>query len=320
MSGIPRIALTMGDPAGIGPEIAVRAAVLSKYRNNAEIIIYGCPDIINAAAEKFNGGKYPLIHQTGELKMAEVTVGKANPSCGLAAMDAVIAATRDALSGKVDAIVTCPMNKASVNLAGVKFTGHTELIAELCNCQNYAMMQSAGNLRVAFVTTHIPLKDAAAAVTAERIIEVAELLNNVIKSEGIPCPLLAAAAINPHAGENGYMGCEDEEVVKPALRRLREQGINIEGPFPPDTLFIENIRTRFDGILSMYHDQGHIPFKMLAFDRGVNSTPGLPVIRTSVDHGTAFEIAWQGIADTGSLEAALSLAIVRSGQQKRKTI
>lgn len=320
MSGIQRIALTMGDPAGIGPEIAVRAAVLSKFKDNAEIIIYGCQDIINAAAEKFNGCKYPLIHQTGDLKMSEVNAGKADPVCGLAAMNAVIAATEDALAGKVDAIVTCPMNKASVNLAGVKFTGHTELIAELCGCQSYAMMQSAGSLRVAFVTTHIPLKDAASAITAERIIEVAGLLNNAVKAEGVATPLLAAAAINPHAGENGYMGTEDEEVVKPALRRLREQGMSIEGPFPPDTLFIENIRTKFDGILSMYHDQGHIPFKMLAFDRGVNSTLGLPVIRTSVDHGTAFEIAWRGIADTGSLEAALSLAIVRAGTAKQEKI
>jgi len=318
MNGIPRIALTMGDPAGIGPEIAVRTALLPKFRDNAEIIIYGCPEIIKAASEKFTGGKYPSIHPTGEMKLGNVPVGKEDPSCGLAAMDAVIAATRDALAGKVDAIVTCPMNKASVNLAGIKFTGHTELIAELCNCQNYAMMQSAGNLRVAFVTTHIPLKDVAAAITAERIIEVTELLNNVIKTEGIAQPLLAAAAINPHAGENGYMGSEDEEVVKPALRLLRNRGINIEGPFPPDTLFIENIRTRFDGILSMYHDQGHIPFKMLAFDRGVNSTLGLPVIRTSVDHGTAFEIAWKGIADTGSLEAALSLAIVRARTVKQE--
>ena len=318
MSGIQRIALTMGDPAGIGPEIAVRTAALSKFKDNAEIIIYGCPEIIKAAAERFTGGKYPSIHQTGKMKLTEVTVGKEDPACGLAAMNAVIAATRDALAGKVDAIVTCPMNKASVNQAGIKFTGHTELIAELCGCQSYAMMQSAGILRVAFVTTHIPLKDAASAVTKERIAEVAELLNNVVKAEGIASPLLAAAAINPHAGENGYMGTEDEEVVKPALQRLRKQGINIEGPFPPDTLFIESIRTRFDGILSMYHDQGHIPFKMLAFDRGVNSTLGLPVIRTSVDHGTAFEIAWKGIADTGSLEAALSLAIVRARTVKQE--
>lgn len=316
MSGIPRIALTMGDPVGIGPEIAVRAAVLPEFRGKAEIIIYGCPDIINEAAVRFNGARYPNIRQTGKLKFADVVVGKADPTCGLAAMDAVVAATQDALAGKVDAIVTAPMNKASVNLAGVKFTGHTELIAELCGCDSYAMMQSAGNLRVAFVTTHIPLREVSAAITPERIIEVAKLLNNVIKAEGIAKPLLAAAAINPHAGEDGFMGSEDEEIVKPALKLLRKQGINIEGPFPPDTLFIDNIRTRFDGIVSMYHDQGHIPFKMLAFDRGVNSTLGLPVIRTSVDHGTAFEIAWKGIADIGSLEAALLLAVIRAGRKK----
>lgn len=318
MSETPRIALTMGDPSGIGPEIAVRAAILPEFKGNAEIIIYGCPDIINTAALRFGGARYPNIRQTGKLKFAEVPVGKANPACGLAAMDAVVAATQDALAGKVDAIVTAPMNKASVNLSGIKFTGHTELIAELCNCHNYAMMQSAGNLRVAFVTTHIPLREVAAVITAERIIEVAILLNNVIKAEGINKPQLAAAAINPHAGEDGFMGGEDEEIVKPALKSLRKQGIDIEGPFPPDTLFIDNIRTRFDGIVSMYHDQGHIPFKMLAFDRGVNSTLGLPIIRTSVDHGTAFEIAWKGIADTGSLEAALALAIIRSGQSNRK--
>ncbi|MHB9139606.1 MAG: 4-hydroxythreonine-4-phosphate dehydrogenase PdxA [Victivallaceae bacterium] len=316
MSGIPRIALTMGDPAGIGPEIAVRAAVLPELRSKAEIIIYGCPDIINEAAVRFNGAKYPNIRHTGKLKFSEVTVGKADPVCGLAAMEAVVAATQDALAGKVDAIVTAPMNKASVNLAGIKFTGHTELIAELCGCGSYAMMQSAGNLRIVFVTTHIPLREVAAAITAERIIEVTTLLNNVIKAEGIAKPLLAAAAINPHAGEDGFMGGEDEETVKPALKLLRKQGVNIEGPFPPDTLFIDNIRTRFDGIVSMYHDQGHIPFKMLAFDRGVNSTLGLPVIRTSVDHGTAFEIAWKGIADIGSLEAALLLAVIRAGRKK----
>jgi 4-hydroxythreonine-4-phosphate dehydrogenase len=318
MNVIPRIALTMGDPSGIGPEIAVRAAMLPEFKANTEIIIYGCPDIINAAAVRFNGAKYPNIRQTGKLKFQEVPVGQANPACGLAAMDAVVAATQDALAGKVDALVTAPMNKASVNLAGIKFTGHTELIAELCNCHHYAMMQSAGNLRVVFVTTHIPLREVAAAITPEHIIKVALLLNNVIKTEGIAKPLLAAAAINPHAGEDGFMGGEDEEKVKPALKLLRKQGVNIEGPFPPDTLFIDNIRNRFDGIVSMYHDQGHIPFKMLAFDRGVNSTLGLPIIRTSVDHGTAFEIAWKGIADTGSLEAAIALAVIRSRQLNRK--
>ncbi|QSH42223.1 4-hydroxythreonine-4-phosphate dehydrogenase PdxA [Lentisphaerota bacterium ZTH] len=308
----PVIALTMGDPAGIGPEIAVKAAAKPELSGLAEIIVYGCPDIIKAAAKRFAGGNIPQIKAIGNLEFASVPVATADAACGIAARDAVIQATRDALAGKVDAIVTAPMNKASVNLAAIPFTGHTELIAELCNCNNFAMMQSAGSLRVAFVTTHIPLQEVPQAATAERICEVARLLENAVKAEGIASPCLAAAAINPHAGENGYMGKEDEEVVKPALAGLRESGMHIDGPFPPDTLFIESIRSKYDGILSMYHDQGHIPFKMLAFDRGVNSTLGLPIIRTSVDHGTAFEIAWQGTADTGSLEAAVKLAVLRA--------
>jgi 4-hydroxythreonine-4-phosphate dehydrogenase len=308
-----KIALTMGDPAGIGPELAVRAATDAAFCDRAEIIVYGCPDIIAAAAEKFTGGKMPpSICQTGDLKFNNVPIGKVDAACGAAAREAVITATKDVLAGKVDAIVTTPMNKASVNRAGIPFTGHTELIAQLCKCNSYAMMQSAGNLRIVFVTTHIALSEVVEAITAERIIEVTELLNDAIKAEGIKHPSLAIAAINPHAGEDGYMGDADENIVKPVIDLLGQRGINITGPFPPDTLFIKSTREKFDGIISMYHDQGHIPFKMLAFDRGVNSTLGLPIIRTSVDHGTAFEIAWQGVADMGSLNAALNLAIIRA--------
>lgn len=306
------IALTMGDPAGIGPEIAVKAAANQELRSMADIILYGSRDIINEAAKRFAPDAELNIKETGDLRFSDVPIAKADAACGLAAHNAVIIATRDALAGEVDAIVTAPMNKASVNSAGIPFTGHTELIAELCKCDSFAMMQSAEDLRVAFVTTHIPLSAVADTITEERIIEVAHLLKNAVRAEGIKHPKLAAAAINPHAGENGYMGTQDEEVVKPALEKLRSSGMSIDGPFPPDTLFIESTRSRYDGILSMYHDQGHIPFKMLAFDRGVNSTLGLPIIRTSVDHGTAFEIAWQGVADTGSLFAAMKLAITRA--------
>ena len=312
-----RIALTMGDPAGIGPEIVVKAAVDQELCALADMIIYGSEDVINQAAKHFTPHARLNIVDTCDLLFNEVPPGKIDAACGLAAHDAVIIATRDALMGTVDAIVTAPMNKASVNSAGIPFTGHTELIAELCKCSHFAMMQSAGDLRVAFVTTHIPLSEVADAVTENRIIDVAHLLEEAVKSEGIKHPKLAAAALNPHAGENGYMGKRDEEVVKPALEKLRSDGISIDGPFPPDTLFIESTRKQYDGVLSMYHDQGHIPFKMLAFDRGVNSTLGLPIIRTSVDHGTAFEIAWQGIADTGSLFAAIKLAVTRASNRKR---
>ncbi len=310
----PRIALTMGDPAGIGPELAVKAAQLPAVKAEMDVVVYGSHSVIAEAARKFTGGIMPEIVAVSNLHFEDVPVGKENAACGKAALESVRAATMDVLNGRIDAIVTCPMNKASVNLAGIPFTGHTEYIAGLCGCDNYAMMQSAGDLRVIFVTTHIALNRVAEEVTFERIVEVTRLLNQTIIAEGIPAPKLAAAAVNPHAGEQGFMGREDEDVVKPALEFLRKEGINIAGPFPPDTLFIENIRKRFDGIVSMYHDQGHIPFKMLAFDRGVNSTMGLPIIRTSVDHGTAFEIAWQGIADTGSLTAALHLAALRTGK------
>jgi 4-hydroxythreonine-4-phosphate dehydrogenase len=312
MSDLPKLALTMGDPAGIGPEIAVKAATDPRLAETAEIILYGCADILSAANERFGNSGMLKIKETGTMLWKELTVGKADAECGIVARNAVIEATKDALAGKVDAIVTAPMNKASVNLAGIPFTGHTELIAELCGVKDFAMMQSADNLRVVFVTTHISLSKVPEAVTVERITKVAELLKESIIQEGINSPKIAVAALNPHAGEDGYMGIEDEKIVKPAIAELRKKGVDIEGPFPPDTLFIASTLSQFDGIVSMYHDQGHIPFKMLAFDRGVNSTLGLPIIRTSVDHGTAFGIAWQGQADTGSLYAAIRLAATKA--------
>ena len=308
-----RIALTMGDPAGIGPELAVRAAAEPAWRETAELVIYGAPEIIREAAARFTPGRMPEIVPTGELPFASLTPGQPDGRCGLAALAAVKAATLDVLAGRADAVVTAPMNKYSVNLAGIEFSGHTEYIAGLCGCRDFAMMQSAGALRIAFVTTHIPLGRVPEFAVFDRIVRVAQLLNDAIRREGVDSPSIAVAAINPHAGENGCMGREDEEVVKPAIAELLRQGERVTGPFPPDTLFIDHTLRKFDGILSMYHDQGHIPFKMLAFDRGVNSTLGLPIIRTSPDHGTAFEIAWRGEANPGSLFAAVELAIRRAG-------
>ncbi len=307
----PRIALTMGDPAGIGPEIAVRVAAMPEIRRIADITVYGCPDIISAAAAKFAEGADLKIERTGALRFDEVQPGKNDLKSGFEAYNAVIKATKDVLAGAMDAVVTAPVNKASINQAGIQFSGHTELIAGLCGTADFAMMQSSGRLRIAFATTHIPIKKVARELTCNRIVEVGRLLDAAVRQEGVSEPKLAAAALNPHAGENGFMGREEIETIIPALEKLRSEGVNIDGPFPPDTLFIRATLRRYDGILSMYHDQGHIPFKMLAFDRGVNSTLGLPIIRTSVDHGTAFEIAWKGVADTGSLEAAIRLAVKR---------
>ena len=311
----PVIALTMGDPAGIGPEIVVRMLdAHPEFEETAEIILYGCPEIFKDAAQRFlPGHALPWkVRATGSMLPDAFEFGTLSARCGKMAYEAVRQAALDALSGKIDAMVTAPVNKAAVNLAGIPFSGHTELIAELCGTNDFAMMQSAGNLRIAFVTTHIALKDVTKFATFDRIIETARLLRDAIRAEGIPEPRLAIAAINPHAGENGNMGTEDELVTKPVVTHLRDAGFNVEGPFPPDTLFLNSVLDRFDGIVSMYHDQGHIPFKMLAFDRGVNSTLGLPIIRTSVDHGTAFEIAGKGMADTGSLAAAFRIALKRA--------
>lgn len=318
MKRLPVIAFTMGDPSGIGPEIAVKAISSFHLHELAGIRVYGSPDILREARERFAPDAVFQTVPCGTMQFSSVHPGKLDPAAGLEAYAAVSAATKDALSGVVDAVVTCPMNKAAVNEAGIPFTGHTELIAGLCGTEHFAMMQSAGKLHIAFATTHIPLKEVAAVLTVERIEETVRLLAEVLKEEGIQAPRIAIAALNPHAGENGHMGMEDEEVVKPAVSSLLKSGLDVEGPFPPDTLFIRNTRERFDGIVSMYHDQGHIPFKMLAFDRGVNSTLGIPIIRTSVDHGTAFEIAWKGVADTGSLHEAFRLALIRAEHRKWK--
>ena len=308
-----KIALTIGDSTGIGPEIAVKVASNQEIIDMADIILYGSPNIIEEASARYANNKKFAVVATGDLKFKDLTIGELSAESGKVAYDTIVKATKDTIAKKVDAIVTCPANKAAINLAKIPFTGHTELIAELAGVEEFVMMQSSGNLRVVFVTTHIPLADVAKSITEEKIIKVTELLNDTIISEGIQNPKIAVAAINPHAGEDGFMGQEDEIITKLAIAKLAEKGLNISGPFPSDTLFIKDTLDKFDGIVSMYHDQGHIPFKMLAFDKGVNSTLGLPILRTSVDHGTAFNIAWQGIADTGSLTAAIKLAIKRSG-------
>jgi len=309
---LPNIGITVGDSAGIGPELAVKAVSNDDFRRQAEFVLYGNREIIAEAWRRWGKGECPKVITFGDLKFADLAIGKADPVCGKIAYDALSQATLDAMARQIDAIVTAPMNKYSVNLANIPFTGHTERIAELCRVEDYVMMQSAGDLRVVFVTTHIALNAVAGEITLERIVKVTELLDDAIRSDGIKHPKIAIAGLNPHAGENGFMGTEDETVVKPAIAELKRLKFDVTGPFPSDTLFIEETRKQFDGIVSMYHDQGHIPFKMLAFDRGVNSTLGLPVIRTSPDHGTAFAIAWQGVADTGSFDAALMQAIRRA--------
>ena len=310
-----KLAVSMGDPAGVGAELCVRAALEPEFRG-VDFRFYGSQSVLDEAFRRWGGGvPAPKAAFDGGLKFADFAVGQVDARCGKVAYDALTAAVEDVKRGECAALVTAPMNKYSVNLAGIPFTGHTERIAELCGCSDFAMLQSTGNLRVIFATTHIPISEVSKQLTRERIVLVAKLLWEAIKEEGINSPKLAAAALNPHAGENGCMGHEENDTVIPALEELRASGVAIDGPFPPDVMFIERIRSRYDGLVAMYHDQGHIPVKMLAFDSCVNSTLGIPIIRTSPDHGTAFDIAWQGRADTGSFFAAIRLALRRAAHR-----
>lgn len=312
MSNKPVLALTMGDPAGVGPELLAKAVAEKRFAGRMKFVLYGSKAVIEAALKNVSPVAEYSFCECSDLAPREFEIGQAFAVCGKAAYDSVKAAAEACLEEKVDAMVTAPVNKYAVNLTGIDFTGHTEMIAEICGTRDFAMMQSSGKMHIAFVTTHIPLKDVPAKATFERIKNVTKLLKNALEEENIANPAIAVAAINPHAGENGCMGREDEETVKPAVAELAAAGFNVKGPFPPDALFVPSTLNKFDGVVSMYHDQGHIPFKMVAFNTGVNSTLGLPIIRTSPDHGTAFDIAGKGIADPGSFFAAIELACVRA--------
>jgi 4-phospho-D-threonate 3-dehydrogenase / 4-phospho-D-erythronate 3-dehydrogenase len=324
------VAITIGDAGGIGPEVSVKTALDLDVVAVCQPILVGPQSVIQRAcdlyAPKIILKKWQGKPEVGvlfyedfdQLKLGSYPDSKSSAEAGLVAYDGVKKTTEAVRDGLFDAIVTAPVSKESVNLAGISFQGHTELVAEVCGIENFCMMQSDADLRVVFVTCHIALNKVTEALSQERILDTIKLLDDAVKADGIQNPLLAIAGVNPHAGECGYMGREEIDMVIPAMEEAKKFGINVAGPFPADTLFIESIRKKFDGIVCMYHDQGHIPFKMLAFDRGVNSTLGLPIIRTSVDHGTAFNIAWKGIADTGSLKAAILTAVRRIERKIQK--
>lgn len=338
----PLLAVTMGDPSGVGPELVVKVATNPRITDFADLVLVGNTSILREAVRRFNPSaklseasnwtevvdfihtKNSILCLVPDSKFAEETefcdikIGKESSVSGRIAYDCVVEATQAVIDGHASAIVTAPVNKAAINRAGVVgFSGHTELVAQMSGCTNFSMQQSSGKFHVSFVTTHIPLRDVVKNITQEKIIANFKLLHQGLIDEGITNPKIAVAAINPHAGENGYMGDEDIKITTPAIKSLQDDGYDVEGPFPPDTLFIPVVRERFDGIVCMYHDQGHIPFKMIAFDTGVNSTLGLPIIRTSVDHGTAFNLAWQGTASEESLIQALKLATIKSLIKKK---
>jgi 4-hydroxythreonine-4-phosphate dehydrogenase len=287
MTGRPRIGITVGDPAGIGPEIARSAA--------ADPAVAACCDVV-------------LYGPSTEEALSRFERGAVSAAAGRAAYEAILQAVEDATSGRIDAIATAPINKEAFASAGLPWRGHTELLAHLTGAPRVAMMFYAESLRVVLATVHIALADVPRALTRETLEGVIALAAGELPRFGIRSPRLALAGLNPHAGEHGVIGREDDDVLAPAVAACRARGIAIDGPFPADTVFVRALRGEFDAVVACYHDQGLIPMKLVAFGRAVNVTLGLPIVRTSVDHGTAFDIAGRGIADPSSLIEAVTLA------------
>jgi 4-hydroxythreonine-4-phosphate dehydrogenase len=322
MSGDPDrvVAVTMGDPAGVGPEIV--AKVLAA-RPQVQAVVVGDAAILRRAIglldlplelnlvdrprdSAFAPGTIDLV-AASELP-DDLPFGELDERAGDAAYRYVRRAVELALADEVHAIATAPLNKEAMHLAGHRYPGHTELLAELCDVRDYTMMLVGEDLRVVHVSTHVSLRDAIRRVTPERELTVIRLADQALRRLGFERPRVAVAGLNPHAGENGLFGTEDGELIAPAVRAAQEEGIDASGPLAPDTVFMHARRGRFDVVVVQYHDQGHIPIKLLGFDTGVNVTVGLPFFRTSVDHGTAFDIAGTGEADPTSMRAALELA------------
>lgn len=310
-SSRPRLALTVGDPAGIGPEIVLKALAHAD-RPEAEWVVYGSKDVMAHGAETLRlkplaASGASLVDIGGPV----VETGVVSAEAGRQAATAVIRAAEASMTGEVRGLVTAPLNKEAMHGAGFNYPGHTELLAHIAKTPNVAMMFVGGKIRVALLTIHEALKDVPALVTVPEIVRVATLVHEALPKFGAPTGRrkIAIAGLNPHAGEHGHIGREEQDVFPAALAALRAAGVDIEGPFPGDTLFVRAARGDFDGVIACYHDQGLIPVKLLAFGEAVNVTVGLPFIRTSVDHGTGFDIAGKGKADEGSLLAAMRLAV-----------
>ena len=324
----------MGDPAGIGPEIAAKLLTSEKVYQTSLPVIIGHPVIIQRAVDLIdvNARVNPILEisdavfEEGVLnvfdvggEVDEIRYGEVSWQAGDMAFRSVITAIDLAMKNLVDGTVTGPIHKESINKAGHRFAGHTEIYAQYTGTKKYAMLLVEENFKVIHVSTHVSLRQACDLVKKERVLEVIHLIHNGLKSLKIENPRIGVAGLNPHASDGGLFGTEDAEEILPAVELARAQGINVEGPIPPDTLFAMAYGGKYDGCVAMYHDQGHIPFKVIGFNwdqktrkmksvRGVNITMGLPIIRTSVDHGTAFEIAGKGIASPDALFHAIEYA------------
>ena len=343
----PIIAITMGDPAGVGPEIIVKALSHRDVYDLCVPIVVGDYDalsdamkfcnldfdlLLNAIADFSDAkGEYGVIDfmDMGYLRNESWEYKQVSELCGRASFGYVRRAIDLALSNAVHAVVTGPICKESINKAGFIFNGHTELFAEFTNTKNYGMMLMCDSLRTVHVTTHVSLRKACEMITEKRVYETIKLTNEALNSLGIANPRIAVAALNPHAGENGLFGDEEKTAILPAIEKAVAEGIDAAGPVPPDTVFVKALNGAFDCVVAMYHDQGHIPLKLSGFRlpagegsissvNGVNCTIGLPLIRVSVDHGTAFDIAGEGRANEGSMidaiKAGVAMAINKFGK------
>ena len=321
----PAIAITMGDPCGIGPEVVVKAltdpqvyascrpvVVGNTFAMRQAVKLTGLPLTINETDDPTRAGEDPSVVDVVDihnLNPEDITVGQISIPCGKAAMEWVSKAGQLALAGIVDGLATAPLNKEAASLAGFQSIGHMELLQELSGAKTVATMLLAKNLRVVHLTTHRSLRLACEYVKKDRILEFLQLTHDNFIKWGFTDPHIAAAALNPHGSDGGLLGNEEAEEIAPAVQEARERGINVVGPIPADIVFHQAIQGRYDTVLCMYHDQGHIPVKVYGFEESITANLGLPFVRTSVDHGTAFDIAGKGIADPVSMLESIRLAV-----------
>ena len=330
----PLLAITLGDPAGIGPEVIVKALNRPQIADRCRPLVVGDRRILARAAAQVGqpdqpfqvvarpaqGDYAPGVITVLDLQNAdpdEIIPGRLSAAAGRAAVEAVFTACDLAMAGDVDGVVTAPLNKEAMHLAGFRYPGHTELLAERTGAERVSMLLVGPSLRVVHVSTHVSLAEAIRRVTPERVREVIDLAQRACMALGIERPRIAVAGLNPHASEGGLFGDEEARAVAPAVAAARQDGLLVSDPLPPDTVFLRAVKGEFDIVVAMYHDQGHIPMKLLAFDSGVNVSIGLPIIRTSVDHGTAFDIAGTGQARDESMVAAIEVAVQMAQARKR---
>lgn len=328
MNVSPRLAVTLGEPAGIGPDLIIQ---ISQSQQNADLIVIADKHVIEDRAKQLNipvtlidyvYDSEQSVSNKGEIKVLHipcaepVIAGELNVKNSPYVLETLKRATEGCVTKEFDAMVTAPLHKGVINDAGIAFTGHTEFLAELTHAELPVMMLAADSLRVALATTHLPLKDVSDAITKESLSQVITILNNDMKTKfGITSPRILVCGLNPHAGEGGHLGMEEINTIEPVLETLRAKGMNLVGPLPADTLFTPKYLDTADAVLAMYHDQGLPVLKHVGFGHAINVTLGLPIIRTSVDHGTALDLAGSGKATTGSLVEAINSAITMVNAQ-----